>query len=93
LSKTAPLVSLCIKLIARGIAATVKGRAIGEQIKGDLQEIGKMPGFRYENFNDAVNAYRMAKIQRYQGLDNEEQLISCTFSCVVLGDHHCFIAR
>lgn len=72
--KTAPLVSLCIRLIARGIAATVKGKAIGEQIKGDLEEIGKMPGFSYKNFNDAISAYREAKIQRYQGLDNEEQL-------------------
>ena len=30
--KTAPLVNLCIKLISRGIAATVKGKAIGEQL-------------------------------------------------------------
>jgi DNA-binding transcriptional ArsR family regulator len=72
--KTAPLVSLCIKLISKGIAATVKGRAIGELIKGDLQEIAKMPGFRYSQFNDAVNAYRTAKQERYEGLDNEEQL-------------------
>jgi ATP-dependent exoDNAse (exonuclease V) beta subunit len=72
--KTAPLVKLCIRLIARGIAATVKGKAIGELIKLDLQEIAKMPGFRYPNFNDAVSAYRAAKQQRYEGLENEEQL-------------------
>lgn len=73
--KTAPLVKLCIRLITRGIAATVKGRAIGELIKGDLKEIAKMPGFRYSNFNDAVSAYRAAKQQRYEGLENEEQLL------------------
>jgi DNA-binding transcriptional ArsR family regulator len=72
--KTAPLVSLCIKLISKGIAATVKGREIGELIKGDLKEIAKMPGFRYFNFNDAVSAYRTAKQERYEGLENEEQL-------------------
>jgi DNA-binding transcriptional ArsR family regulator len=72
--KTAPLVKLCIRLIARGIAATVKGRAIGELIKLDLQEIAKMPGFRYSQFNDAVSAYRTAKQERYEGLENEEQL-------------------
>ena len=72
--KTAPLVKLCIRLIARGIAATVKGKAIGELIKLDLQEIAKMPGFRYPSFNDAVSAYRAAKQQRYEGLENEEQL-------------------
>jgi ATP-dependent exoDNAse (exonuclease V) beta subunit len=73
--KTAPLVKLCIRLITQGIAATVKGRAIGELIKGDLKEIAKMPGFRYPNFNDAVSAYRAAKQQRYEGLENEEQLL------------------
>jgi hypothetical protein len=67
-------VKLCIRLIARGIAATVKGRAIGELIKLDLQEIAKMPGFRYSQFNDAVSAYRTAKQERYEGLENEEQL-------------------
>ncbi|MEG3939883.1 3'-5' exonuclease [Microcoleus sp. S36b_A3] len=72
--KTAPLVKLCIRLIVRGIAATVKGRQIGELIKGDLKEIAKMPGFQYNQFNDAVNAYRAAKQQRYEGLENEEQL-------------------
>jgi len=72
--KTAPLIKLCIRLITKGIAATVKGRAIGELIKGDLQEIAKMPGFRYSQFNEAVNAYRAEKQQRYEGLDNEEQL-------------------
>jgi superfamily I DNA/RNA helicase len=72
--KTAPLVRLCIRLIARGIAATVKGKAIGELIKLELQEISKMPGFEYNRFNDTVNAYRKAKQQRYEGLDNEEQL-------------------
>jgi len=68
--KTAPLIKLCIELIAKGIAATVTGRAIGELIKGDLQEMAKMPGFGYSNFNDAVSAYRAAKQQRYEGLDN-----------------------
>jgi superfamily I DNA/RNA helicase len=72
--KTAPLVTLCIRLIAKGIGATVKGKAIGELIKLDLQEISKMPGFQYNRFNDTVNAYRKAKQQRYEGLDNEEQL-------------------
>ncbi|HLO52518.1 MAG TPA: UvrD-helicase domain-containing protein [Kamptonema sp.] len=73
--KTAPLVNLCIRLIGRGIAATVKGKAIGEQIKGDLQDIAKMPNFTYPEFHKAVLLYRTAKAERYRGLDNEEQLI------------------
>jgi biotin operon repressor len=63
-----------IKLISKGIAATVKGREIGELIKLDLQEIAKMSGFRYSQFNGSVSAYRAAKEERYEGLENEEQL-------------------
>lgn len=73
--KTAPLVSLCIKLISRGIAATVKGKAIGEQIKKDLETIGGLIGFTYDNFNDFLTLYKRSKSERYKGLDNEERLL------------------
>ncbi|KJH70290.1 UvrD-helicase domain-containing protein [Aliterella atlantica] len=73
--KTAPLVSQCIKLIARGIAATVKGRDIGETIKRDLEEIASMPRFRYEDFHAVASEYRALKVLKYKEMDNEEQLI------------------
>lgn len=72
--KTAPLVSLCIKLIAKGIKATVKGRDIGETIKRDLEAISEVPGFTYSKFHDAVNQYKASLLAKYEGLDNEEQL-------------------
>lgn len=72
--KTAPLVSLCIRLIAKGIKATVKGKAIGDQIKKDLDAISEIPGFVYSEFNAAIDAYRQTMFSRYEGLDNEEQL-------------------
>ena len=70
--KTSPLVSLCIKLISRGIAATVKGRAIGKTLKKELEEIKKLR-FPFERFGEAITAYRQIKSQKYRGLDNEEQ--------------------
>jgi len=73
--KTAPLVTRCIKLIAKGIKATVKGRDIGEQIKRDLEDIGRLPGFKYPEFPDFARQYKSLKVQRYIGLDNEEQLV------------------
>ena len=73
--KTAPLVSLCIRLISRGIKATVKGKDIGESLKKDLDEIAKSPGYSFEFFNSAVEEFKQIKITQYQGLDNEEQLI------------------
>lgn len=72
--KTAPLVSLCIRLIAKGIAATVKGKDIGQQIKSDLEAIAELPGFTYKKFSDFVEQYRNFKFQTYAGRDNEEQL-------------------
>ncbi|MFK0730814.1 MAG: UvrD-helicase domain-containing protein, partial [Gloeotrichia echinulata HAB0833] len=73
--KTAPLVTLCIKLISRGIKATVKGRDIGESLKKDLDEIAKLPGYSFQFFNETVSNYHQIKAQQYQGLDNEEQML------------------
>jgi superfamily I DNA/RNA helicase len=72
--KTAPLVSLCIRLIGQGIAATVKGKDIGKQIKSELEAIADITGFRYEEFNLFVEQYREFKFQTYENLDNAEQL-------------------
>ena len=72
--KTAPLVSLCIRLIGQGIAATVKGKDIGKQIKSELEAISDLTGFQYEEFNLFVEQYRQFKFQTYENLDNAEQL-------------------
>ena len=72
--KTAPLVSLCIRLIGQGIAATVKGRDIGKQIKSELEAIADIVGFRYEEFNVFAEQYKEFKFQTYENLDNAEQL-------------------
>ena len=72
--KTAPLVSLCIRLIGQGIAATVKGRDIGKQIKSELEAIADIIGFRYEEFNVFAEQYKEFKFQTYENLDNAEQL-------------------
>jgi len=73
--KTAPLVSLCIRLISRGIKATVKGKDIGESLKKDLEDIAKISGYSFQFFNDAVSTYDQIKAQQYHGLDNEEQML------------------
>lgn len=72
--KTAPLVSLCIRLIGKGIAATVKGKDIGQQIKSDLEAIAEISGFTYREFHKYADLYRAFKFQTYEGRDNEEQL-------------------
>lgn len=73
--KTAPLVGLCIRLIGRGKKAIVKGKKIGETLGKECDEIIKLPGYIYKLFNDYLEQYRSIKINQYQGLDEEEQLI------------------
>lgn len=72
--KTAPLVSLCIRLISQGVKATVKGRDVGEFLKKELDQIAKLPGYSFKFFNDAVEQYRQIKLQQYLNLDNEDEL-------------------
>ena len=73
--KTAPLVSLCIRLISRGKKAIVKGKKIGETLTKEVDEFTKIPGFYWRLFNDCLEQYRQIKINQYQGLDNEDELI------------------
>jgi superfamily I DNA/RNA helicase len=48
--KTAPLVKLCIQLLATGKKAVVKGRDIAKQIEKVIREIADLPGFEYRKF-------------------------------------------
>ena len=72
--KTAPLVSLCIRLIGQGIAATVRGKDIGKQIKSELEAIADINGFQYKEFGFFVEQYKEFKFQTYESRDNAEQL-------------------
>ncbi|MBC6472081.1 MAG: UvrD-helicase domain-containing protein [Hormoscilla sp. GM102CHS1] len=72
--KTAPLVSLCIRLIASGIAAIVKGREIGESLYRILEEVDKL-NFPFEQFTLALELYHAAQTERFLKMDNAEQLI------------------
>ncbi len=73
--KTAPLVGLCIRLIGRGKKAIVKGKEIGKSLNKELDEIEKLHSYIWMLFNENLEEYRSIKINQYQGLDNEEQLI------------------
>ncbi len=84
--KTAPLVSLCIKLISNGVAATVKGRDIGKTLIGELETVAKIMAkaksrgngldhtITFLDFPEYLNQYRESKTRNYQSFDNAEQL-------------------
>ena len=73
--KTSPLVRLCIRLIADGVRATVKGRNIGETLKRELESITNLLGFHFSQFSRFLNEYAELKAERCKGLGNYEQLI------------------
>jgi DNA helicase II / ATP-dependent DNA helicase PcrA len=73
--KTAPLISLCIKLISHGFAAIVKGRDIGAQIAKELDRIIKIRSYsKYTYLLSAIEEYENSQFKKYKGLKNEEQL-------------------
>ena len=72
--KTAPLVSLCLKLIANKKNAQIKGRAIGDNLKSEMKLIENYPYFQWDNFNESLSMYFDDKSATYNGSDNEEQL-------------------
>lgn len=71
---TAPLVSLCILLISKGISAIVKGRSIGELLKSELKEVAKTPGFIYSDFYQATDTYFSLKLEKWKNRENLEHL-------------------
>ena len=73
--KTSPLVGLCIQLIGRGKKAVVKGKKIGQQLSKEIDELTKLPNYYWQVFSDCLKQYRAIKINQYQGLDKQEELV------------------
>ena len=72
--KTAPLVSLCLKLIANKKKAQIKGRSIGDNLRKELEAIENDIYFSWDEFNLSLDTYFESKCATYKGSDNEEQL-------------------
>lgn len=85
--KTAPLVSLCIKLITHRIPAKVRGRDIGASLGKLIDDISKTNGFKFDEFPkyaDILYEARKAKFlvkQEYGKieslLDRVQGLLAC----------------
>lgn len=73
--KTAPLVSLCLKLIAAKKKAKIKGRSIGDSLKAEMKAIQDDFYFNWSEFNKSLDGYFAKKKATYYGLDDEEQKI------------------
>lgn len=58
----APLISVCLRLIASGKKAAIRGRDLKTELQNVIKKIGKKRGFQYENFVTALNEYVGEKI-------------------------------
>lgn len=72
---TAPVVKLCIELIAKKIPARVRGRDIGKALTAIVKEVAKLPEFDFEKFGYALEAYQYDKITKLQQKKNSESQI------------------
>ena len=60
---TAPLVSLCLKLLQQGKRAKVRGRDIGAGILDIVERLKKSKQFRFTAFLDLLDDYRDAQLE------------------------------
>ena len=84
----APLISLCLKLIARRVPAKVRGRNVAEQLKDTVEEVAKHRDFEWDQFLSFLNlwagrqadmlAKRDASDSAFEALaDRIEGIIAC----------------
>lgn len=73
---TAPLVKECLAFIRRNIAARVKGREIGEDMKRIVEEVSKENnGMSIELFLSGLRSYYETQAAKLKKMDRSEKLI------------------
>jgi hypothetical protein len=72
---TAPLVRLCLGLIASRVPAYVRGRDIGKGLISVVNNIAKMRGFRWDDFGRYLESWKETEIRRLMKKQNSESAI------------------
>ena len=72
----APLVSECLGLIANGVKATMRGRAIGQQLESVVTKVNKFGEARtMSDFVSKLETYRIKEMTRLSAKEGVEDLI------------------
>ena len=71
---TAPLISLCIKLIAQRKAAKVKGREVGASLVKIISAVAKMPGFSFDDFPVFLEQYQNVRVAKFLVKDEQQKI-------------------
>lgn len=72
---TAPVVKLCIELIAKRIPARVRGRDIGRALTTIVREVAKHPEFSFDKFGYYLEEYADIKLNKLKQKRNSEAQI------------------
>lgn len=72
--RVAPTVTLCLRLLAAGKPATIKGRDIGAQVVKEMEFISEIHGFTYANFHHFKKLYLDQKCSKFMLRENGEEL-------------------
>jgi superfamily I DNA/RNA helicase len=76
---TAPLISLCIKLIGQRVPARVRGRDIAKSLTKIVQDLAQLEGFTYERLSEWLKAWHgreLMKLERRQASEAAIQSLS-----------------
>jgi DNA helicase II / ATP-dependent DNA helicase PcrA len=82
--KTAPLVELCLTLIARGKKATVKGRNISAQLTSIVEAVSEMAEFEWAEFPNFLSRYHRHKVSKLTSEEDEEKRLMVDDQCAAV---------
>jgi len=72
----APLVIYCLELIKNGIASTILGTEIGQQLNRQLDTIAKMDGYSFNNIEQYLEKYKANRTRRMQANHEDDRAIN-----------------
>lgn len=72
---TAPVIKLCIELIANRIPARVRGRDIGKSLTVIVKDVAKHPNFVYDDFGIFLKEYEEKKVAKLEQKKNAQSQI------------------
>ncbi|MEI8165313.1 MAG: UvrD-helicase domain-containing protein, partial [Chloroflexales bacterium] len=78
---TAPLISLCLRLIQSKISARVKGRDIGAKLNDKLDAIAKLDGFQFSNLLEWLEAWRTMQVNAMSKGGSDDMVAAFTDEC------------
>lgn len=86
---TAPLIRICLELISKQILAQVKGEDVGKQLIDVINDVAKMPGFNYRQFDTSLETYSKDKAMKL-AVGEDSTLIVTAFLDKVDGVRYCY---